>query len=112
MDSARLYETKDRAKSQKYLDRSRTIIISTQNNQKLADLFLYELKLTLSLKQLDQCQRLLNQCEELIYTGKFKLDQQKMIAVMKVKFDLGLMIADKLYLSEQAVEHLWRSERI
>jgi len=50
MDSARLYEVKDRIKSQKYLDRVRTIIISTQNNNKLMEYFIYELKLALNLK--------------------------------------------------------------
>ena len=60
---------------------------------------MYELKLKLSLKQYDQCLKLLSQCEELIHTGKFKLDQQKTIAVMRIKFELGLLVSDKLYLS-------------
>ncbi len=112
MDCARLHEAKDQPKSQKYLDRARTIIISTQNNQKLIDYFMYELKLTLSLKQFEKCQKLLDQCEELIHSGKFKLDAQKTIAVLRTKFELGMMSGDKLYLCEKAVEQLWRSERI
>ena len=44
-----------------------------------------------------------------MHTGRFKLDQQKTIAVMRIKFELGLLGSDKLYLSEQAVECLWRS---
>lgn len=112
MDCARLYETKDQSMSQRYLDRARTIIISTQNNQKLIDYFMYELKQTLNSNQFDKCQKLLNQCEELIHSGKFKLDGQKTIAVLRIKFELGMMTGDKLYLSERAVEQLWRSERI
>ena len=44
--------------------------------------------------------------------GKFKLDTQKSIAVMRIKFELGIVASDKNYLSEQAVEQLWRSERM
>ena len=73
---------------------------------------MYELKLTLNSKQFDKCQKLLNQCQELIHSGKFKLDGQKTIAVLRIKFELGMMAGDKLYLSEMAVEQLWRSERI
>ena len=112
MDCARIYETKDRQKSLSYLDRARTLIISTQNNQKLVDFFLYELKLTLSLKQFEKCHQLLKQCEEKIYLGKFKLESVKNLAVLRVKFELGMAHGNALYLAEQAVEQLWRSDRI